>query len=100
MGFRFRRRLKIAPGVHVNLSKSGVSTSLGARGASVTLGKKGARANVGVPGTGLSYSEQLSSKKGSNGRDNDAEAKGSGIGFFKLLGLGLVGLMIFLVLFG
>ncbi|WP_251638774.1 DUF4236 domain-containing protein [Sporosarcina sp. NCCP-2716] len=63
MGFRFQRRIKIAPGVRVNISKSGVSTSIGPRGASVTVGKRGVRAHVGIPGTGLSYSEQLTKKR-------------------------------------
>lgn len=63
MGFRFQKRIKIAPGVRLSISKSGVSTSLGRRGASVTVGKRGVRANVGIPGTGISYSEQLTSKR-------------------------------------
>ncbi|MCM3758515.1 DUF4236 domain-containing protein [Sporosarcina aquimarina] len=63
MGFRFQKRIKIAPGVRLNINKSGVSTSLGRRGASVTVGKRVVRANVGIPGTGISYSEQLTSKR-------------------------------------
>ncbi|WOV83660.1 DUF4236 domain-containing protein [Sporosarcina jeotgali] len=63
MGFRFQKRIKIAPGVRVNISKGGISTSVGPRGASVTVGKRGVRANVGIPGTGISYSEQLTSKR-------------------------------------
>ena len=59
MGFRFRRSLKIAPGVRLNFSKSGVSTSLGGRGATVNLSKRGAHGTVGVPGSGLSYSSKL-----------------------------------------
>lgn len=34
MGWRFRKRIKIAPGVNINLSKSGISTTIGKRGAS------------------------------------------------------------------
>lgn len=60
MGFRFRKRIKIAPGVYINLSKSGVSTTLGKSSASVNISKKGTRGTVGLPGTGLSYSSQLS----------------------------------------
>lgn len=55
MSFRFRKSVKIAPGVRLNLSKSGVSTSLGTRGATVNIGKKGVRSTVGIPGTGLSH---------------------------------------------
>ena len=33
MGFRFQKRIKIMPGVRLNLSKSGASWSVGPRGA-------------------------------------------------------------------
>ena len=57
MGFNFRKSLKIAPGISLNITKKGISSvSLGGKGARVNLGKKGTRTTVGVPGTGLSYS--------------------------------------------
>ncbi|MGA6135863.1 DUF4236 domain-containing protein [Acinetobacter dispersus] len=57
MGFNFRKSLKIAPGVRLNITKKGISSvSLGGKGARVNLGKKGTRTTVGLPGTGLSYS--------------------------------------------
>lgn len=59
MGFRFRRSVRLLPGVRLNFSRSGVSTTVGGRGASVTVGKRGARANVSIPGTGMSYSTRL-----------------------------------------
>lgn len=59
MGFKFRKRIKIAPGLHINVSKSGVSTSIGKSGATVNIGKKGVKATVGIPGSGLSYSQNL-----------------------------------------
>lgn len=52
MGLYYRKRIKILPGVHMNLSKSGTSLSVGRRGASVNFGKKGTYMNVGIPGTG------------------------------------------------
>jgi len=55
MAFRFFRRMKIAPGVSVNLSKSGASMSFGPRGAKVTVGPRGVRRTVGIPGTGAYY---------------------------------------------
>jgi hypothetical protein len=60
MGLRFRRRITIIPGVHLNISRSGISTSVGVRGASVTLGKRGTYGNIGLPGTGISYRERIS----------------------------------------
>ena len=55
MGFRFNRRIRILPGIRLNLGKGGVSTSIGKRGAWLTVGKRGTRVTVGLPGTGLSY---------------------------------------------
>src|ERR1041385_7685462 len=60
MGLRFRRRIKILPGVHLNLSRSGISTSVGVRGASMTFGKQGTFVNSGIPGTGISYRSRVS----------------------------------------
>ena len=60
MALRFRRSIRIAPGVTLNLGKKGVSVSAGPKGASVTLGKNGLWGNIGLPGTGLSYRTRLS----------------------------------------
>ena len=53
MAFRFFRRIKLAPRLTLNLSKSGVSASFGPRGAKVALGSKEVRKTLGLPGTGL-----------------------------------------------
>ena len=58
MGFRFRRSIRLFPGLQINASRWGVSPSSGHRGAWLTLGPRGARATDGMPGTGVSYSEQ------------------------------------------
>lgn len=50
---KFRKRLRLFPGVTLNFSGSGVSTTMGIPGASVNIGKKGAYLNTGIPGTGL-----------------------------------------------
>lgn len=57
MGFRFRRSIRVFPGVRVNFGKRGASISVGRRGANVTFGDKGVRTTVGIPGTGMSYTE-------------------------------------------
>jgi hypothetical protein len=59
MGFRFRRRVRLAPGLHVNISSHGTSLSIGGRGATLNIGKRGVRETVGIPGTGISYSHQV-----------------------------------------
>lgn len=57
MAFRFRKSVKIAPGIRLNFSKSGVSTSIGRRGATVNISKRGTRVTAGLPGTGISASK-------------------------------------------
>ena len=56
MGLRFRRSVKIIPGVRLNFSKSGTSLSLGGRGFTTNISKRGTKTTVGLPGTGISYS--------------------------------------------
>lgn len=55
MGWRFRKRIKVLPGVHINLGKKGVSLSVGPRGLKKTFGKDGVRTTVGLPGSGISH---------------------------------------------
>ncbi len=59
MAVRFQRRIKIAPGVRLNVSKSGVGLSAGPRGATISAGRTGVYGNAGIPGTGLSYRKKL-----------------------------------------
>jgi len=49
MSFRSWRRVRIAPGITLNLSKSGGSLSFGSRGEKFTIGQRGKRATVGIP---------------------------------------------------
>ena len=56
MGLRFRRSIKIAPGVRVNLNKKSASVTFGPKGLKHTVSSTGkSHTTVGVPGTGLSY---------------------------------------------
>jgi hypothetical protein len=59
MSFRFQRRIKILPGLRLNVSKTGFSWTVGTRGASVTARDGKLTGNVGIPGTGLSYRRRL-----------------------------------------
>lgn len=72
MGLRFRRSIKLAPGLRLNLSKSGLGMSVGARGASISVGSSGVYANAGIPGTGFSIREKISgtSAQSSNTRSS------------------------------
>jgi len=58
MGPRFYRRVKIVPGLSVNLTRSGHSLSVGVRGAHVTVGPRGVTRTVGIPGTGIYYTSR------------------------------------------
>ncbi len=53
MALRFRKSIKLAPGIRWNLSGSGSSWTFGPRGASIGVGKRGTFLNTGIPGTGL-----------------------------------------------
>ena len=55
---RFFRRVKLLPGLTMDLSKSGPSFSVGVRGAHVTMGRRGVRKTVGIPGTGIFYTSR------------------------------------------
>ncbi len=67
MGWRFRKSIKILPGVKVNIGKEGFSSvSIGTRGAHITMGKNGTNLSAGIPGTGLSYTTRLDQPVGQN----------------------------------
>lgn len=73
MGIRFRKSIKVAPGVKINLNKNSVSTTIGPKGAHYTVNSNGNKtATVGIPGTGVSYSTTSKSKsaKGKKGSSN------------------------------
>lgn len=55
MGFLFRKRIRILPGIWLNLSKRGTSTSFGGKGLTVNIKDDKVRTTASIPGTGLSY---------------------------------------------
>ena len=72
MSILFRRRIKIIPGVRLNISKSGLSASVGVRGASVTLGGRGGTyANLGIPGTGIYTRKKIGGKESNPRLENN-----------------------------
>ena len=60
MGVRFNKRIKLAKGINLNLSKSGIGISAGTKGARVGIGPRGVRTSVGAPGTGVRFEQQHS----------------------------------------
>ncbi len=64
MGLNYRKKIKIAPGVKLNITKKGVSSvSIGKRGASLNINKHGSQATFGIPGSGVSYKTKRSGAK-------------------------------------
>ncbi len=64
MSFRFQRRIRLATGLHLNVSKSGVGFSAGPRGFHVGVdsrrrldSRRRPYVSAGIPGTGLSWRE-------------------------------------------
>src|SRR5579872_2601206 len=56
MGWRFRRGVRVLPGVRLNISKRGISSvSIGRRGLTLHVGRRGTKETIGLPGTGISY---------------------------------------------
>ena len=55
MGFLFRKRIRILPGIWLNMSKGGTSTSIGGKGLTVNIKEGKVRTTASLPGTGLSY---------------------------------------------
>jgi hypothetical protein len=56
MGWRFRRSVRLLPGVRLNISKRGFSSvSVGRRGLTLNMGRRGVKETIGLPGTGISY---------------------------------------------
>lgn len=85
MGFRFRKSFRLAPGVRLNLSKTGLSTTLGVPGANVNIRGRRVRRTVGVPGSGLSHVEEYTIGKAEAPEASPEPAKTAGVGFLRRL---------------
>jgi cytoskeletal protein RodZ len=90
MGLRFRKSIKLAPGVKLNLGKKSAGISVGGKYGGVSYNTKtGSQARVSAPGTGLSYSTKIGgsnktkSTQASSGNNND----GCLITFLKMIGI-------------
>ena len=74
--FRFRRSIKLGPGVRLNLGKTGLGVSMGVRGARRSFHSSGRETtSVGIPGTGLGYVETRSGGGTSSAAPPKLEAK-------------------------
>ncbi|MBW7057864.1 DUF4236 domain-containing protein [Paracoccus bogoriensis] len=85
MSFRFWRRIRIAPGVSLNLSKSTASLSFGPRGAKYTVSPRGNRVTAGLPGTGLFYTVHEPRRPSAANAPQVAARDRLNLGFFQRL---------------
>lgn len=73
MSIRFRRSIKIAPGLRFSISKTGLGLSLGIPGARASINTQGdIYASAGIPGTGL-YGVERTSIRSKRGRRKEFE---------------------------
>jgi tetratricopeptide (TPR) repeat protein len=88
MSFRFWRRIRLAPGITLNLSKSTASLSFGPPGAKYTISPRGNRLTAGIPGTGLFYTVHDHQRAGRQGNAPAAKVRAADrlkLGFFQRL---------------
>jgi len=77
MPLRFRKSVKIAPGVRLNIGKKSSSVTVGKKGASVNFGKRGVYGNLGIPGTGLKYRSKISGTSNKSNRKSNNQLTNS-----------------------
>ena len=59
--FQFRKRVKLAPGLSLNVSKKGLGLSAGPKGLKTSISAQGRfTGSAGIPGSGISYRKTLS----------------------------------------
>jgi len=71
MAIRFWRRVRVFPGVTLNISKTGLSLTFGIRGARRTVGRGRRSFSLGIPGTGLFYRKDTRRRGKARARDDD-----------------------------
>ncbi len=69
--FQFRKRVKLAPGLSLNVSKKGLGLSAGPKGLKTSISAQGRiTGSAGIPGSGISYRKTLS---GSSNASSEGE---------------------------
>lgn len=60
MGLRFRKSVKIAPGIKLNIGKKSVGVSVGNKYGGVSINSRsGVTTRASIPGTGISYTKKV-----------------------------------------
>lgn len=78
MGLNFRKSIKLADGVKLNVGKKSASVSVGKKGAHVNVSSTGRKSiTVGIPGTGLSYTQEIGKKSTAKKKSSSSSKSGS-----------------------
>ena len=97
MGMRYRKSIKLLPGVRLNLNKKSASISFGTKGLRHTISTTGkSHTTIGIPGTGISYTTSGGSSRKSSCTSSQAVQPASTSNRFG----GKIALGIFLLLVG
>jgi hypothetical protein len=64
MSLRFRRSIKLLPGIHANLGLHGIRLGVGPHGLHVGVNRRGIYTIAGIPGTGINAADLLVSIRG------------------------------------
>lgn len=99
MGIRFRKSMKVAPGVRMNVSKKSVGVSIGGKGARYSVSSSGrTTTSASIPGTGLSYVSTSGSKKKqrstSTGPIRASSSRGARVGGIVMLVVAVLAILI------
>lgn len=89
MAIRFRKTIKIAPGLKLNIGKKSASVRIGGQNMGYTVGTKGRTTSASIPGTGLG----VTSRKNTGGADINWIAVIVWLGGGALLLIGIVALV-------
>ncbi|SDR12613.1 DUF4236 domain-containing protein [Virgibacillus salinus] len=62
MGMRFKKSFKVAPGTKLNVSKRGIGATVGGKRLRVNTSSRGVSVGSSIPGSGVSYNKNISSR--------------------------------------
>lgn len=78
MGLKYRKSIKIAPGVKLNVGKKSAGISVGGKYGGVSVNSKtGVRTRTSLPGTGISYTSSPGKKASASSRSSTSAKKTS-----------------------
>lgn len=91
MGLRFRKSLKIAPGIRLNIGKKSAGVSIGGKGGRVSVNTEGrVTGSVGIPGSGL-YAQQTANLGGKPAKGSKPVGCLTILAILVLIGWALIG---------